>query len=156
QRQLDGLVIRSAPRPQYVARAVAPSAPTSSVIDRTYVCATTFLGGLYELKNRANTGIRGASGWLKLPYVLAGSGGWAAPLTGLPVAPGYSLAWISAGVPSADTTVGSDGEDFPVRGGGTLGVNTSVCHPSSANVSLRSSGLRGGAVSQTWIKVDCI
>src|SRR5262249_37788901 len=59
-------------------------------------------------------------------------------------------------VPSADTTVGSDGEDFPVRGGGTLGVNTSVCHPSSANVSLSSSGLRGGAVSQTWIKVDCI
>jgi hypothetical protein len=156
QRQLDGLVIRSVQRQQHAS--VPPRSPTSSsvaVIDHTYSCSTTFLGGLYELKNRATAGIRGGSGRLKLPYVVAGSGGWAAPVTGLPSAPSYSLAWITAGVPSDDTTVGGDGEVFSVLGGGTIGVNASVCHSSSVKVSLSSAGLRGGAVAPGWKKVDC-
>jgi len=156
QRQLDGLVIRSVQRPQTVARTTAPRVPASSVIDHTYTCSTTFLGGIYELKNRATAGIRSGSRWLKLPYVVAGSGGWAAPVTGLPSAPSYSLAWITAGVPSDDTMVGGDGEVFAVRGGGTIGVNASVCHASNAKVSLSSAGLRGGAVSSDWAKVDCV
>ena len=126
------------------------------MIDHTYMCNTTILGGLYELKNRAHAGIRAGSGWSKLPYVVAGSGGWAAPLTGLPSAPGYSLAWITAGVPSATTTVGGNGEVFNVRGGGTIGVNASVCRPSSAKVALSSAGLDGGAVSTSWVAIDCI
>jgi hypothetical protein len=155
QRQLDGLVIRSLKRPQRTAAPAAPATPAVAVIDRTYACSTTFLGGLYELKNRAHAGIRGASGWLKLPYVVAGSGGWAAPVTGLPSAPSYSLAWITAGAPSDDTTVGGNGEVFSVRGGGTIGVNASVCRPSSAKVTLSSAGLRGGAVPKSWVAIDC-
>ena len=156
QRQLDGLAIRSVHPQKHVSVATTPAIRAAGVIDRTYTCSTTFLGGLYELKNRATAGIRGGSGWLKLPYVVAGSGGWAAPVTGLPSAPSYSLAWITAGVPTADTTVGGDGEVFSVLGGGTIGVNASVCHPSSAKVSLSSAGLRGGAVSAGWKKVDCV
>jgi hypothetical protein len=156
QQQLDGLVIRSASSPSRSSAPTLPAAPAVAVIDRTYACNTTFLGGLYELKNRAHAGIRGGSRWLKLPYVVAGSGGWAAPVTGLPSAPSSSLAWITAGVPAADTTVGGNGEVFSVRGGGTIGVNASVCRPTSANVALSNAGLRGGAVSQSWVAVDCV
>lgn len=155
QRQLDGLVIRSVSHPQRASGPVVSASPAVAVIDRTYTCSTTFLGGLYELKSRAHAGIRGAAGWLKLPYVVAGSGGWAAPVTGLPSAPSYSLAWITAGVPAQDTTVGGNGEVFPVLGGGTIGVNKSVCSPSRANVALTSVGLRGGAVSPDWLAIDC-
>lgn len=154
QRQLDGLVIRSVRRPQNSDRGTT-SAPAVSVIDRTYTCATTILGGLYELKSRAHSGIRSGSAWGKLPYAVAGSGGWAGPVTGLPNAPSNSLAWITAGTPTEGTTVGGDSEVFPVLGGGTLGVNASVCHPSSAKVALSSTGLRGGAVSAEWARVDC-
>jgi hypothetical protein len=156
QRQLDGLVIRSVRRVQMGARPKTPATPASSVIDRTYTCNTTFLGGLYELKNRAHAGVRSGSAWSKLPYVVAGSGGWAAPVTGLPSAPSYSLAWITSGAPSEDTTVGGNGEVFPVRGGGTIGVNASQCHPSSASVPLSGAGLRGGAVPKSWLAIDCV
>ena len=156
QRQLDGLVIRPVSRPQRAAPMSSQAASAVAVIDHTYMCDTTLLGGLYELKNRAHAGIRAGSGWSKLPYVVAGSGGWAAPMTGLPSAPGYSLAWITAGVPSATTTVGGNGEVFNVRGGGTIGVNASVCRPSSAKVALSSAGLGGGAVSKSWVAIDCI
>jgi hypothetical protein len=156
QRQLDGLVVRAA-KPFQPAATTSPVATqrTGTVIDRTYSCATTLLGGIYELKNRAHAGIRSGSGWSKLPYVVAGSGGWAAPVTGLPSAPSYSLAWITAGVPSDDTTVGGNGEVFSVRGGGTIGVNGNVCSPASAKVPLTSAGLHGGAVSPDWVALDC-
>ncbi len=111
------------------ARTRSDAAVCVAVIDHTYMCDTTFLGGLYELKNRAHAGIRAGSGWSKLPYVVAGSGGWAAPVTGLSSAPSYSLAWITAGVPTEATTVGGNGEVFSVRGGGTIGVNASRVPP---------------------------
>lgn len=157
QRQLDGLVVRSAKALQPFGMTSQADADRSlAVIDRTYSCATTLLGGIYELKNRAHAGIRSGSEWAKLPYVVAGSGGWAGPVTGLPNAPSNSLAWITAGTPTAGTTVGGDSEVFPVLGGGTIGVNGSICNPSSATVSLSSVGLRGGAVSPNWLAVDCV
>jgi hypothetical protein len=156
QRQLDGLVVRSAQSLQPAAAASATSLQRPrTILDRTYSCATTLLGGIYEVKNRAHAGIRSGAGWAKLPYAVAASGGWAGPLTGLPNAPSNSLAWITAGTPTADTTVGGNSEVFPVLGGGTIGVNKSVCKPSSAKVALTSTGLRGGAVSPNWLAIDC-
>jgi hypothetical protein len=156
QRQLDGLVIRSAKGVQPTATATAGSDRRSlALIDRTYSCATTLLGGLYEAKNRAHAGIRSGSGWAKLPYAVVASGGWAGPLTGLPNAPNNTLAWITAGKPTGSTTVGGNSEVFPVLGGGTIGVNNDACTPSSAKVPLTGAGLRGGAVSPDWIALDC-
>jgi hypothetical protein len=156
QDQLNGLVVRSAESLQPAASdaAALPERP-HAVIDRTYNCATTLLGGLYEVKNRAHAGIRSGPGWAKLPYAVAASGGWAGPLTGLPNAPNNSLAWITAGTPTAQTTVGGNSEVFPVLGGGTIGVNASVCRPSSVKVPLTSRGLRGGVVSPNWLAIDC-
>ena len=75
---------------------------------------------------------------------------WAGPLTGLPNAPGNTLAWITAGAPSTSTTVGADGEVFPVLGGGTIGVNSSMCRPSTAKVALSPTSLRGGQRPRLW------
>ncbi len=156
QRQLDGLVIRSGDaRGMRHAAAGRPSAAAVTVIDRTYVCSTMILGGLYELKTHAHSGVRRGSEWAKLPYVVAATGGWAGPLTGLPNAPPNSLAWITAGSPTASTTVGNAYEAFPVLGGGTLGINKSLCGPTSARVSLSSAGLVGGAVPRQTVNVNC-
>jgi len=156
QRQVDGLVVRSGkPLQQAIPTTFVPAQHPLTVIDRTYSCATTLLGGIYELKNRGHAGIRRGSEWSKLPYVVVGSGGWAGPVTGLPNAPSNSLAWITAGTPTAGTTVGGDSEVFPVLGGGTIGVNGSMCTRSSAAVPLTTRGLRGGAVSPDWLAVDC-
>ncbi len=156
QRQLNGLVVRSA-RSVAPAASAAPAAPVAplAVIDRTYTCETTLLGGIYELKTRAHAGIRSGSGWAKLPFVIAASGGWAGPLTGLPNAAGNSLAWISAGTPSASTTVDLDSQSFPVLGGGTLGINSDLCRPSKAAVPLTSAGLRGGTLRRSGVFVNC-
>jgi len=156
QRQLEGLVVRSQQSASAPARAGAvDSTAALAVIDRTYVCNTSILGGIYELKNRAHGGVRSGSGWSKLPYAGVSSGGWAGPLSGLPNAPSNTLAWITAGAPSASTTVGGDGEVFPVLGGGTIGVNSSMCRPSKAKVVLSSSGLRGAAVTQSVSAIEC-
>ena len=156
QRQLNGLVVRSArsARPAQRTVVAAPAAPLA-VIDRTYSCETTQLGGIYELKSRAHAGIRSGSGWSKLPYAVAGSGGWAGPNFGLHNAPGNTLAWISAGTPSTATTVDLDSQSFPVLEGGTLGVNDEQCTPSKATVPLTSAGLDGGALRREGVFVDC-
>ena len=156
QRQLEGLVVRSQQSASAPARTRAvDNTAALAVIDRTYVCNTSILGGIYELKSRAHSGVRSGSGWAKLPWAGASSGGWAGPLTGLPNAPGNTLAWITAGAPSTSTTVGADGEVFPVLGGGTIGVNSSMCRPSKARVALSPSGLRGGAATAVVVALDC-
>jgi hypothetical protein len=155
QRQLNRLVVRPASsRPAGAAGTAARAVPLA-VIDRTYTCETTLLGGLYELKSRAHAGVRRGSAWAKLPFVIAASGGWAGPVTGLPNAAGNSLAWISAGTPSSSTTIDLESQAFPVLSGGTLGVNQDVCRPSTASVPLTTAGLRGGAVRGSGAFIDC-
>ena len=156
QLQLNGLVVLStrSTQPSATASAAAPVAPLA-VIDRTYACEATQLGGIYELKTRAHQGIRSGSGWSKLPFVMASSGGWAGPNYGLHSAAGNSLAWISAGTPSAGTTIDLEGQNFRVLEGGTLGVNSEQCKPSRAAVPLTRAGLRGGAVDRTGVFIDC-
>jgi hypothetical protein len=155
QRQLDGLVVRSArPAATPPAGQASPALTSVAVIDRTYSCKTTMLGGLYQLMSHANAGIRSGAGWSKLAYASAASGGWA-DSNGLLSAPANSLAWITAGAPTAATTAGDGYEIFSVLGGGTLGVNTSLCRPSRATVALSSSGLRGGAIGRDAAKFEC-
>jgi hypothetical protein len=155
QRQLSALVVRSALSAPAATTAVVAPATQLVVVDRTYVCRATQLGGIYELKSRAHSGVRAGSGWSTLPYVVAASGGWAGPRYGLHSAPGNSLAWISAGAPSAGTTVDLEVQTFPVLEGGTLGVNNEQCRPSTAAVPLTSAGLRGGSADRAGAFVDC-
>ena len=155
QRQLSALVVRSALSAPAATTAVVAPATQLVVVDRTYVCRATQLGGIYELKSRAHSGVRAGSGWSTLPYVVAASGGWAGPRYGLHSAPGNSLAWISAGPPSSGTTVDLESQTFPVLEGGTLGVNNEHCKPSTAPVPLTITGLRGGSADRAGVLIDC-
>lgn len=155
QRQLNALVVRSARSAPTPTTVDAVPATQLIVVDRTYVCQASQLGGIYELKSRAHSGVRAGSGWSTLPYVVAASGGWAGPRYGLHSAPGNSLAWITAGAPYAGTTVDLESQTFPVLEGGTLGVNNEQCRPSTAAVPLTSAGLRGGIADRAGLFIDC-
>lgn len=147
QRQLQELVIRSKPAaaPNDNAGA-AGTGTTVSVIDRTYSCATMFVGGLYQVESRAHSGRRAGSQWAKLPYAVVATGG-VARTPDVDAAPSSSLAWITAGTPSRATTIDDpDWLAFTVHAGGTLGVNRAQCEPARARVALSTTGLRGGPV----------
>ncbi len=156
QRQLDGFVVRpgSASARSKPTAIVAPST-TLAVVDRTYACSTVILGGIYEVEARAHAGLRSGQRWAKLPYAALSSGGWAGTLVGTPFARENSLAWVTAGTPTAGTTADYEGETFPINTGGTLGVNKELCRPSRAVVPLRRAGLRGGAVDVRGGAYDC-
>jgi hypothetical protein len=156
QNQLDGFVAR----PEGGAAASRPAAASSpartlAAFDRTYACSTVILGGVYGIETRAHAGIRSGKRWSKLPYAVVSSGGWAGLLIGYPYARDNSVAWVTAGAPSHDTTADVEGENFPVETGGTLGVNKSLCRPSRAAVPLRSTGLRGGSAGVQGEAFDC-
>src|SRR5687768_637100 len=55
----------------YAARVQGPG----SVIDRTYSCASVFLGGIRQIEARAHSGGRAHAEWLTLPYAVVASGG---------------------------------------------------------------------------------
>lgn len=155
QRQLQRLLIGSKP--------LAGNADTSddtterstlSVIDRTYSCTTVLIGGLYQVRAKAHPGQRIGSAWGKVPYASVASGSSAGPLT-LESAPANSLAWITAGKPTESTTADDEWQTFPVKAGGTLGVNRSLCRLSTEKVRLAPAGLRGGAVASGSTSLDC-
>jgi hypothetical protein len=156
QRQLDGFVVRP-DRAGAVARPTSLQRPAEvfALVDRTYSCKTVILGGVYEIETRAHAGIRAAQGWSKLPYAVVSSGGWAGLLIGYPYARDNSLAWITAGRPTHDTTADVEGESFPVQTGGTLGVNRSLCKPARARVPLGHAGLSGGVAGEDGRVFDC-
>jgi hypothetical protein len=82
----------------------APAQAPVSVIDRSYACATAFVGGIRQLEARAHSGSRAHSEWTRLPYAVVASGGVArTPFVDAP--PENSVAWVTAGQPSLATTI---------------------------------------------------
>jgi hypothetical protein len=156
QRQLDELVVRpGAPlEPAAAPRSALPPSTKVAVIDHTYACATVFLGGVYRVQSRAHAGRRSGSHWARLPYAVVASGG-VARTPGVDAAPGNSLAWVSAGAPTPGATVDLEWLAFTAHGGGTLGVNRSLCNSTRASVSLSATGLRGGAVGSDGASFQC-
>lgn len=127
---------------------------SGSVIDRTYSCASVFLGGIRQIEARAHSGSRAHSEWLTLSYAVVASGGVArTPFVDAP--PENSIAWVSAGRPSLATTVDDAWLSFTARAGGTIGVNRELCTPVSTRVPLTPRGLVGGAVGTHVAGFDC-
>jgi hypothetical protein len=159
QRQLDGLVVASTkPRDHEAAslqaRDVTASAP--AVIDRTVLCSTAVLGGIYGVEARVYSGIReGATGWRQLPFAAVSTGG-SAGVRNTPELLDNSLAWITAGKPSSSTTLDSGWGASPVRSSGTLALRTTGCTKTTARVPLTARGLRGGAAGPFGEEVDCL
>lgn len=140
-----------------VAHAVSPQASrgepaaASVVIDRTMRCTTSPTGGIREVEVRANAGIRAGGRWKQLPYAIASSGNVGSTLDPL----GDGFAWITAGRPSADTTVDSGFRTAQVTRWGTLAVSRSACRIVKAKVPLTKAGLTGSAASPFGDKLDC-
>jgi hypothetical protein len=154
QRQLEELVVRSAPSAEIetAARPASPTTPSApAVVDRTMRCTTAPSGGIREVETRANAGIRQGNGWKQLPYAVASSGNVGSTLDPL----GDALAWMTAGRPAADTTVDWGFRTAQVSRWGTLAVSRAACRRVSAKVPLSRAGLEGGAVSPFGEKLDC-
>lgn len=125
-----------------------PGTPSAgSVVERTLRCATSPSGGIREVEARANAGTRLHGDWVRLPFGAASTGNVTYALTD-------SLAWITAGKPTAGTTLDLDFRSSAVRDWGTLGVSR-ACRAVSARVPLVPSGLKGGAASPLGDTFDC-
>jgi hypothetical protein len=155
QRQLSGFVFRPGKgAPRSTPAVIAAPVTTKAVVDRTYVCETVILGGLYQVEVRAHGGERRGGEAARLPYAGVSTGGNAGRIdTSVP--PGSALAWITAGVPSHRTTVDDAYDAFSVQAGGTLGRNTELCRSTSTRVPLSRVGLRGGDVGRAIHSVEC-
>jgi hypothetical protein len=158
QRQLDRLVVRSgrSSRGRQPAAAPVEAKTAATVLDRTFVCATDAHGGIHEIETRAHAGYRVDSRWAKLPYAVVATGGAGGALSGNQAASPSFLAWVTAGIPVAETTVDSEFWTFPVRASGTIGVHRTQCNASQARVPLTRAGLSGGAMSPLGEEHDCI
>lgn len=131
----------------------ASQSPISRVVDSTFTCAHGALGDLREVETRAGQGIReGRSKWKQLPFAVVAAGRatnsisqWGR-LT-------YSYAWITAGSPSATTTIDSEWRKIGVPA--TLGVSAKACSRSTARVPLSAAGLSGAVASPFGEEFDC-
>lgn len=158
QRQLDRLVVGSAPKPATTGK-VAGSSPTAvvatSVVNRTLTCPTAMVGGLYGIEARAHAGVRaGAAGWRQLPFAVVDTGN-SGGRANTPELLANALAWITAGTPSNETSMETEWRSAPVRGSGTLGLNVGTCSTSKAAVALSSAGLTGGRVGPLGERITC-
>jgi hypothetical protein len=157
QRQLDRLVVRPAgpaeeARAAQPTRTATPSAP--GVIDRTYACSPSYIGGVRQIDTRAHRGSgRHRTSWDRPAFAgvettVSGSAATAIE---------DELVWVSAGRPSASASVVSTlvGFTFPFRSWGTLAVNRKLCRASTSRLALGRSGLRGGAAGPIDDRWDC-
>jgi hypothetical protein len=131
----------------------ASQPPTSRIVDRTFVCAHGALGDLREIEARAGQGIRESrSKWKQLPFAVVATGRATNSLSHWGRLT-YSYAWITAGSPSATTTIDSEWRKIGVPA--TLGVSTKACTRATSRVPLSAGGLSGGGASPFGEEFDC-
>ena len=132
----------------------AARSAASTTVDRTFVCAPSLVGGVWQIgaRTRRGSGKHGAA-WDRPPIAAISTtvAGAAA------IAIEDELVWLTAGAPSAQATVISTfaGFTFPVRTWGTLGVNAKRCRGTSARVPLGRNGLEGGSAAPIEERYDC-
>lgn len=126
----------------------APDSEAAFILDRTYSCAITLHGGIYQLENRAHPGSRAGRSWTKLAYAGLRAGVFSGGT-------GNLLAWISAGRPDKDTTVDQEFWTFDVKTFGTIGISGRNCDPTKAAVPLSAAALRGGAAAPLGSELKC-
>lgn len=145
QRQLERMVVRETPRAAASATTRPTSAQSSSapgVVDRTFACRPSLVGGVHRLHALARKGSgRRGRGWDQpgLAGVQTNISGAAA------TAIDNYLVWVSAGRPSPSASIWLSNYielfDFPFRVWGTIGVNRTRCAASRARVALGRRGL---------------
>jgi hypothetical protein len=124
------------------------------VLDRTFVCTPSLIGGIRKIDTRAHkgSGRRGPS-WNQPAFAGVETTVSGAAQTAIE----DELVWVSAGRPSQSATVVTTlvGFTFPFRSWGTIGVNRARCRVSAARVALSRNGLNGGVVGPIDDRWDC-
>jgi hypothetical protein len=157
QRQVDRLAVSSREPSTTVNSRALPLLPASvqatppnRVVDRTLLCSTVLAGGArdIEVKGHRGTG-RSGSTWIRPAFASVTSG----PATnGGPQNPTIldnSLVWMTAGRPSAASTLVEEhllSDLYRTQVWGTLAVNARLCRLTKARVTLSPQGLQGGAL----------
>jgi len=157
QQQLDRLVVQRARKTEHArtnrpATTLATSAPV--VLDRTFACTPSLIGGIRKIGTRAHRGSgRHGPTWDQPAFAGLETNVSGAAATAVE----NELAWVSAGRPSPAATVVTTlvGYTFPFRSWGTIGVNRARCRATTARVSVSRSGLDGGAVGPIDDRWDC-
>ena len=124
------------------------------VLDRTFVCTPSLIGGIRQIDTRAHRGSgRRGSNWDQPAFAGVETTVSGAAATAIE----DELVWVSAGRPSASATVVTTlvGYTFPFRSWGTIGVNRHRCHVSTARVPLGRRELQGGAAGPIDDRWDC-
>jgi hypothetical protein len=157
QRQLDRLVVRSGEPFGHVGERALPlrrpTGPSTSVIDRTLLCATTTSGGVHEIELRANAGFRQGAAWKNLAFAVVASGGTRSAATILD----DSLAWVAAGKYDHNANLSPSVGLVPTNATrfGSLALNRRACSPAKAQVPLSGKGLRDAAPDALGVSFDC-
>ena len=115
------------------------------VVDTTLVCSTTFVGGArdIEVKGHRGTG-RAGSTWGRPAVVAVTTGPSANGGPQNPTILDNSLTWVTAGRPSATSTLVEEhilSSLYPTRTWGTLAINGRLCGPTKRRVTLGVRGL---------------
>ena len=133
---------------------VAADHASTAVLDRTFVCTPSLIGGIRQIDTRAHrgSGRRGPS-WNQPAFAGVETTVSGAAATAIE----DELVWVSAGRPSSSATVVTTlvGFTFPFRSWGTIGVSRARCRASTARVELGRRGLQGGPVGPIDDRWDC-
>lgn len=133
--------------------AAAQSAP-ARVVDRTFACVPSLVGGVRKVYARAHkgTGRRGST-WDRPAIAAVETNVSGAAATAIE----DELVWVTAGRPSSTATVVSTlvGYTFPMRSWGTVAVSGKRCRASSARIPLSRNGVEGGATGPFDDRWDC-
>jgi hypothetical protein len=117
-----------------------------------FLCATSLSGGIYELEVRGHTGVRSGKRWVQLPFAVISSGDatiWGDLLLL------ETLAFITAGRPTAGTTIDQENRKSGALYPGRLAVNTRACRPTGRRVEFTRVGLDGGRANRFGDEFDC-
>jgi hypothetical protein len=123
---------------------------TSRRVDLTALCTTMLTGGIRKIQVRAASGVKQGSTSSAVPYAIVATG-HKTPYPTLEDA----LAWITAGKPSREGTLGDESYRTRVTEAGTLGMRRGGCKQVSTKILLVKKGLRGGIASQLGERYDC-
>ena len=124
------------------------------VLDRTFVCTPSLIGGIRQIGTRAHSGSgRRGTSWNRPAFAGVETTVSGAAATAIE----DELVWVSAGRPSQSATIVTTlpGFTFPFRSWGTIGVNRARCRASTARVELGRRGLQGGSVGPFDDRWDC-
>lgn len=130
-----------------------------SIVDRTLLCTTAFVGGARTIKGRGHRGTgRAGDSWARPAFVAIETGAAANGGPQNPTILDSSLIWLTGGRPSPTATLVEGSvlsELYRTRLWGTLALNTDRCNDSKRRVGLSAHSLQGDPLGSFEASYKC-